>query len=567
MPTPSSQTLKYLLLTGASIIVLVSTSMPTHSAPPPILPNPATSLEQHFQQPSIPESKPAAKIHPPDQPPAPTTAADVRFLLRQLVIEGGTVFAKAELDALYQPLIGHQISIQDFYNIRNDVTAKYLSNGYMLSFAVIPRQNLDNGIARIKIIEGFVEKVSFVGEVTDRFEILKSYADKIKDARPLNIKVLERYVMLMGDLPGITARAVFQPPDPNSVGSNVIIYLDRKPVDASVTVDNRGTRSIGAYQFSTELALNDAIGQFDQTKFRGMLTPEIEELRFADIEHTEQLGTDGLTLAVGARKYWSDPGDVYKQYDLKSQVTAYRSSLSYPMIRTRSETLRINADLNYRDSRQNLLGLMYNVENVRYITLGSSFDFADGWDGSNLFQVGLNHGLDVANAKTAYLAGQPRVYANPTYNKVTFSGQRLQKMTDHYGILFGLEGQYSPDMLVSGEQYGVGGKLFGRGFDTNDVVGDSGGSAKIELQYTPAIEIPKVQYVQFFSYLDYGKVWVNHAGTADNTLELASVGGGFRFGITETIIGSLEVGVPLFRNITQDGNRDPRGFFSISAKY
>src|SRR5690606_17839374 len=88
---------------------------------------------------------------------------------------------------------------------------------------------------------------------------LQGYVDRIANEKPLNARKLERYLLLMNDLAGVTARAVLSPsstPGP----SDVTIVISQKPYDLFAQVDNRGSRYLGQFQFNTTARVNNAFG-------------------------------------------------------------------------------------------------------------------------------------------------------------------------------------------------------------------------------------------------------------------------------------------------------------------
>jgi len=88
-------------------------------------------------------------------------AAETIAGVRQIRIEGATVYTSAQLAELYADLIGHRVTLQAVYDAAGRITAKYGADGYVLSRAIIPVQELDpNGaVVRIQVLEGYVETV------------------------------------------------------------------------------------------------------------------------------------------------------------------------------------------------------------------------------------------------------------------------------------------------------------------------------------------------------------------------------------------------------------------------
>ena len=530
--------------------------LPSSSAP--------ERLEQRFELPAAPQSQPPVEFPAPEQAPPPDKAGAIHFVLRQLVVDGGTIYPAETLRPLYQEMIGREVTLLELYKLRDAITAKYRSDGYLLSLAVIPAQRIASGVVRLALVEGYVGSVRFEGPYTDGFGILKDYAERIRAARPLRAAVLERYVMLMDDLPGITVHTVLKPAKSGEPGSDLTVAIERKPVGAALTLDNRGTASVGPLQIDASVDFNDQFGVFDQTSLRGIITPRVDELRYLDFSHTEQIGFDGASWVVGARRNWSVPGADINQYGIDSESSTLRTGLAYPLIRSRSETLRLTGDLTLRNSWSHAKGAPLSNDRVRLASLGASWDVADSWQGSNLFQAGASRAFDVLSAN---VADQSRLDTQLTFTKLTASAQRLQPLPENFSVLAAIDSQYSPNKLVSSEQFGVGGKSYGRAFDSSAITGDKGASVKGELQYTPSIENKWLKYIQLFIFGDYGKTWNYVDGRSQTYQYLASAGGGFRFGLGERVSGSFELGTPLDFKTTTNDSPGVRAFFSLSTRY
>ena len=92
------------------------------------------------------------RLHPPSPPPAPEPplgvpqlpeslppeqAEQIRFPLRQVVVEGATAYSAAQLRPLYAGLLDRVVSLAAIYQIADAITRQYRSDGYILSRAVV----------------------------------------------------------------------------------------------------------------------------------------------------------------------------------------------------------------------------------------------------------------------------------------------------------------------------------------------------------------------------------------------------------------------------------------------
>lgn len=153
--------------------------------------------------------RPSAK---PLEVPDPGAAAqplqmETRINLRTVQIEGGTIYPLNELAEVYKPLIGRQTSLADLIEATRNITRRYQKDGYLLSYAFLPQQNFDDGVARVVLVEGYVRDVQMQGDVGRVKGLLDKLAAKIQAERPLTRKTFERYTTLMTRIPGVTIQA------------------------------------------------------------------------------------------------------------------------------------------------------------------------------------------------------------------------------------------------------------------------------------------------------------------------------------------------------------------------
>ena len=83
------------------------------------------------------------------------------------------------------------------------------------------------------------------------------YASRITSERPVNIRTIERYLLLAGDLPGLKFKNSLKP-HPTKVGAAILVVeVTEKPVDMFNRVDNRGTHARGPLEYLTSVTANN----------------------------------------------------------------------------------------------------------------------------------------------------------------------------------------------------------------------------------------------------------------------------------------------------------------------
>src|SRR5215471_12142921 len=160
---------------------------------------------ERFERPPVPLAQPGGPAIPVPGIEAPPGAAETKLVIRQIRIVGATVYTAARLAELYADLVGKTVTLQAVYDLARRITAKYGGDGYVLSRAIVPVQELDpNGaVVKIQVVEGYIETVEWPPELSAYRDFFSYYAARITAERPVNIRTIERYLLLAGDLPGL----------------------------------------------------------------------------------------------------------------------------------------------------------------------------------------------------------------------------------------------------------------------------------------------------------------------------------------------------------------------------
>ena len=207
----------------------------------PVLPAMGQKLAQKSTEPGKIEKRvaPPAPLRRPVErivpvaPEAPVPAEPERkFVLSGVEIVGATVYAPDAFSDLYEDLLGREITESDVADLVEAVTTKYRDDGYVLSRAIAEPQSLEFGILRIRAVEGYVDRLVFAGDTSNGASLLTAYGRKISDDRPLRQSILERYVLLMSDIPGVGVKPSLREPVTDSGAYELVLTITRSPVSA-----------------------------------------------------------------------------------------------------------------------------------------------------------------------------------------------------------------------------------------------------------------------------------------------------------------------------------------------
>jgi hemolysin activation/secretion protein len=138
------------------------------------------------------------------------------------------------------------------YDFAQRITAKYGADGYVLSRAIVPPQNLAprDAVVRIQVIEGYIDKVVWPEGLSRYPNYFSYYAAMIIADRPVNVRTIERDMLLAGDLPGWKFSTTLKASENNPNAATLLVEVVYKPVEAIARLDNRGTRRAGRSNIS-----------------------------------------------------------------------------------------------------------------------------------------------------------------------------------------------------------------------------------------------------------------------------------------------------------------------------
>ncbi len=492
-------------------------------------------------------------------------------MLNGITVEGATALSKEEIEPAFKDKVGSKITLGGLNEIADEITNLYRNSGYILSRAVVPPQSAKGGQFKIRVVEGFVNEVRLTGDIgKGNDERLQAYADKIKNTKPLSAEALERYLLLMEDLPGVDARAVLQPAAKVPGASDVIINITRRAFDFSAGVDNRGSRYLGPIQANASAFFNNLMGEDDLTQVR--VSNSIfnrSELLFGEVRHAQQLGNEGTTLTVFANAAHTEPGSLIKNLDIKGDSGVISAGVSHPIIRSRRTNWFVNGDITARNVEVTTLGTDLYKDKTRVIGLGTAYDFVDSGAAINKAEFNMSKGFDWGTGQG--LNARSRANGETDFFKYNAKLTRIQPLFGSFSLLASASGQKSNDPLLASEEFTIGGAEFGSAYDSAEISGDSGVAARAELQYNQSNPEDFLSQYQVYTFYDHGKVWnINPiAGTENGSDSLSSAGLGARFNIDDSVSGGVEGAVPLTRRVAALNNAGdhPRIFFNINYKY
>ncbi len=545
-------------------LAMVGASAFAQNVPGGLLPG---QIEKQFREPPTPRPAPLAQpSSPPPVSSVPAGAESVRFRLERVELEGLDFVPAGRFDSMLRVEAGKEISIVDLYALADRLTARLRADGYLLARVIVPPQDIADGVARLRVIRGHVAAVRIVGDVGEGAARIGNYAERIRATKPLTATALERYMLLINDLPGVFATATLSPSRLEAGAADLEVRVQRRKWSAGVSVDNRGGGYLGDWRVIADAAVADLLREGQNSSIKVVASPG-GELAYLAAQHEEPIGGEGGRLGISLTATRAEPDErTFIPLNLETRSQALGLTYSHPLRRGRHDNLGVRAGLSLHNGEESVFGIRDRQDKLRSLRLGATWDAVDAWRGTNLVDVELSRGLSGLGASGNGDPMLTRADGKVDYSKFALFAARVQDFSANWSLLAALSGQYAFDNLLASELFGFGGEPFGRGYDPSELVGDHGLAFKAELRWRGLAPVAGGMPIRVHGFYDIGRVWRRDAMPADARDSAASIGLGARVEVKRDVSLSIEVAKPLTRDVASEGDRSPRLYVGLSAR-
>lgn len=533
-------------------LVLLTCSMV--AAAQTVTPPPSTDPGRLRERFNLPPARPAGTDIPEfkasEGGDVPEGVKAVRVTLREIRVDGATVFTPQQLRALTDPYLNREISGSEIFALAQALTAHFRNAGYFLSVVIVPPQTLSQGSLSLRVFEGYIAEVHIEGEPSVR-DKLAALGRKIQASRPLKAQDLERHLLVANDYPGMQLRSVLSPSRVLGAADLTLVASVQR-FDGFASVDNYGSRYLGPNQGMLGLNVNQFFTSSDQLRYVGVGTGNTQ-LSYHQLAWSNMLGADGLRLGLSYSYARTQPGDFLKASDVRGRSDGVTLSLAYPVLRTRNESVFARVLYDALDIDTDTTGFHTFENRIRAVRAGLAWQALDRLDGQNELDLAISQGVGGTQADDT-LKG--REGADGFFTKLSFDYARVQALGARWSLLLGAAGQWTENKpLLASEQFALGGRRFGRAYEAAEIVGDRGLALRVEPRYLLTSNGPWVRSSHLLAFYDIGEVstvGVQSATTAASQ-SLASAGVGTRLVLAGNVTAQIEAAWPLTRPLASAG--------------
>jgi len=421
--------------------------------------------------PSVTQPTPALR---PEVP-----AGGPKIPVQRFAIEGNSAFSDDTLRAVIADLRGKSLTLLEIYSAADRLTAYYRAHGYTLATVTVPAQKLSQGTVRLAVVEGRLGHLGFEGNRRYSSAYLRRQMDELRSGDVIQRKVLERELLLLNDLPGLTARAVVKPGEKYGT-ADLLVRTGEQPLTASVQLNNYGRESIGQIRGVGNLTFNDPLHLGDRLSLT-VVHADGGRMNYGAVDYSLAVGPRGTRAGLSLSRfvYRVDTDAIgFSGQTLRGTGNDVRAQLTHPLIRSRRSNLIVGFGITHSESPQGgslTPALVVDPKGGdRFVNL---FDLSALYSYEHADNAISTFGVTVSSN---FRHNRTGTRDNAQYGKFEFSASHTRALPAGWTLSARANGVVALDPLMSIQRFRIGGPGNVRAFPSSELSGDQGFMVSLE---------------------------------------------------------------------------------------
>jgi hemolysin activation/secretion protein len=536
------------------------------------LPTNTKAAKQVETQPAVTEKNAAtAEVAPvanPKQEP-------IGFNVFEFKIDGNSVLSNTQIEQAVYPFLGESKTIDDVEKARAALEAAYQNAGYLTVSVTIPQQEVDEGVVKLLVTEGAVERLRVKDAKYHSLAEIKSRVSEFEEGKVPHFPTAQQQLGTVNRGQNRQVTPVLRPgKSPGKVEVDLQVQ-DKLPLHGSLELNDRyspnttETRLNGSVRYENLWQKDHSLGvsfqvspeDFNEVKVLSgtYVIPRMNGDYFA----AYGVISDSNIAAVG------DVNVVGNGY-----IVGARYIHPMPALENFYHSLTLGADYKVFKEALFLQGADSSIDSpVSYMM------FSLGYDGTYQGKTSQTQGTLTLNFAPRGLGNTEKEFderrnnARPNFANIRADLKHLQRLPYEWSMQARLLTQLSNAPLIAPEQMAIGGVDSVRGYLESSELGDNGLQATLELRTPPLkkfISTSKVaehiKELYAFAFTDVGYIKIKDAVGQDPSRQIASAGVGLKLKANNGLFTYLDY-AHAFRDSIEVDKGDDRLHFRLGYEW
>jgi hemolysin activation/secretion protein len=472
--------------------------------------------------------------------PQQQEVAPPRFDINRFEVVGNTILPAEEVDRLVFPYTGKNKDFADIQRALESLEQAFRDRGFGVVQILLPEQDITRGVVQFRVLQPKIGKVTVEGNSNFNTENVLRSLPSVKPGETPNSANIARNLQLTAEHPIKQTNVLLRSGETEDVVDVNVKVTDDRPWRRFFSLDNTGTGDTGYFRAGIGFQHTNLFNRDHSLTAQYVTSPTNASkvsiygagyrIPFYELNSSLDLVAgysdvnsgvvQGLFNVAGsgtiAAARWNYILPKWADLDQKLAVGLDYRAFSNQVVPT-GQTQNLSPDITVHPISLNYNGLKRMTAADFSFYAGVAHNIPGGSDGTE---------ADWRNAPAA------RQAVNDDYTLLRYGFNYARQFRNEWQMRVALNGQYSSDALVPGEQFGLGGPDSVRGYLLREVANDRGYSMQNEL-YTPdfarKVGLSDTYNSRALLFYDWGAVQRNKGVPGDVMRDsLASWGLGLR---------------------------------------
>jgi hemolysin activation/secretion protein len=473
--------------------------------------------------------------------PAATNAVQ-RFDIQEYRVLGNTVLTPRQIESLLYPLLGKAKALTDVEAAKTALEKLYHDLGYGTVYVDIPPQTVDDGIVRLHVTEGRIERTEIKGA---RYFAERDVIARLPAATPGDVlqisKLQEQLTAVNSATPDRSVVPILKAGSEPGTVDLALQVNDALPVHGSLELNNQATLDTRPLRSVASVSYDDLFGKLDSISLQYQATPQqFDQVRVIAanyVEHTLPSGLQPSFMYINSNSNVATVGAL----GVLGIGEIYGARLAYALPSQAPSSQSLTLGIDYKHFRNTINQNATTALDTPISYLNLSVAYGGLWRTDPLTtSLSLS-----ADAGPRGLVNNANSFANDRFkgraNYFYFRGDLATtiKLPADFSLRLRAAGQGATEPLITNEDYSIAGADGVRGYLEAEELGDKAIKGTVQLN-SPGVHLHRRTLGDAFLFYDDGKSTVIDPLPGEPAgANLRSWGGGFDLLPGEKITGSL----------------------------
>ena len=218
------------------------------------------------------------------------------FAVKSIRIIGNRDADSAILHTLVADGEGKDLTLAQIDQLALRISAYYQRQGYPLVEALVPAQVIRDGVVHIRVVIARYGRITLNNRSDIRDALLKSTLSPVSNGQDIAQDELDRALLLLSDIPGISISATLKPGDQTGTSDLMVGASNTARVSGSAVLDNFGNRYTGQARLGVNLHLINPLDlrTGDALTLNGLTSSE--QMRYGRLAYESVLNGQGTRI-------------------------------------------------------------------------------------------------------------------------------------------------------------------------------------------------------------------------------------------------------------------------------